>query len=102
MMNKQRRYSCAASNALPGACLLMRRHLAAAVELARSAQRLLLGEAGDGAMNGADGADAELVPEPHPASVALDSGEDLLSALPDELKARHLSFARGGRAWRGT
>ena len=72
----------------------MRRHLAAAVELARSAHRLLLGEAGDGAMNGADGADAELAPEPHPASVAPDNGEDLLSALPDELKARGARVAR--------
>ena len=71
----------------------MRRHLAAVAELARSAQRLLLGEGGDVEMDGSDG---ELPQEPHPASVAPDSGEDLLSALPAELKAR--ASALGARA----
>ena len=70
---------------------------AAVAGLARSAQRLLLGEGVDGQMDGSnDGAAAELPQEPHPASVAPASGEDLLSALPAELKAR--ASALGARA----
>ena len=73
------RYSC-----LTWATLQMRRQLAAVAGLAR----MLLGEsaAAPAAETASDTVARE--EEPHPASVALAGGDDLLSALPAELKAR--------------
>lgn len=65
----------------------MRRHLANAVELARSAGRLLIGGGGAAAAGDDAGAASELV-EAHLASCPPADGEDLLTALPAELKAR--------------
>lgn len=65
----------------------MLRHLANAAELARSAGRLLLGGERAAAVGEDVGAPSELV-EAHPASAPPADGEDLLTALPAELKAR--------------